>query len=725
VGKHQEGKKRFRLSLSTAILIGLALGIACGLFFGEACAWLGLVGRAYIGLLQMSILPYMMVSLIGGIGSLVAAKAIRLAVTGGVVLLASWLLAFVFVFLTPLAFPVIEEGSFFSPSLTEIREVDFIGLYVPVNPFQSMAETVVPAVAVFSVIVGIALIGIEGAKKRNLLQILDVTSTVLTRVAVMVIRLAPFGIFAIAANAAGTMTPEELGRLQVYVVTFILATLVLTFGIMPGIVAVLTPFSYGDVLRASRAALITGFVTGNLFIVLPILIENGKRLFEERGLRSDDTDSFVEVLIPVSFNFPNLGKLLTLLFVLFAGWYTGNDVAVVDYPMFSIMGLLSLFGGVDLAIPFLLNEMRIPSDMYQLYVVTGVANGWFATLLAVMNLFAFTLIATCAATGTLRFNKKQFLAFVAASSAVMVGLLLVTRMALSTALGDSDVTQKTLMHMRVTSNVETNVYQDEQPSKLDVDADRSRLAQIVDRGMLRVGYHPDMFPFCFFNDHNELVGLDVALMHMLADELGVRLEFVEWDYDTREKQLTDGEIDVAIGGLIVNAQRLASLSLSRPYMGVTTGIVVADHRRDEFESWDEIRAINGLTLAVLGTRIGREVHEELPSATVIPVDSPRDFFDAEQSQFDAMLMTAEGGFAYTILHPEYDVAIPEPHIRADLAFIVPKGDRELADFLSAWIELKRTDGSISKLYDKWILGIGAKQTGPRWCIIRDVLEWVE
>ena len=183
---------------------------------------------------------------------------------------------------------MVEEGSFFSPSLTEIREVDFIGLYVPVNPFRSMAETVVPAVAVFSVIVGIALIGIAGDKKRGMLQLLDVTSTALTRVAVMVIRLAPFGIFAIAANAAGTMTPEELGRLQVYIVTFILATLVLTFGIMPGIVAVLTPFTYRDVLRASRTALITGFVTGNLFIVLPMLIENGKRLFEERGLRRDE-----------------------------------------------------------------------------------------------------------------------------------------------------------------------------------------------------------------------------------------------------------------------------------------------------------------------------------------------------------------------------------------------------------------------------------------------------
>ena len=139
----QKRKRGFRLNLSTAILIGLTLGILCGVFFGQRCAWLGIVGQVYIGLLQMSILPYMMVSLIGGIGSLSSVKAIRLALTAGLVLLASWLLAFAFVFLMPLAFPAIEAGSFFSPSLTEVKEFDFIGLYVPVNPFRSMAQTVV------------------------------------------------------------------------------------------------------------------------------------------------------------------------------------------------------------------------------------------------------------------------------------------------------------------------------------------------------------------------------------------------------------------------------------------------------------------------------------------------------------------------------------------------------------------------------------------------------
>ncbi len=720
----RERKRIFRLTLSTSILIGLALGLVCGLFFGEMCAWLGIVGRAYIGLLQMSILPYMMVSLMGGIGSLSASKAIRLSVTAGVVLLASWLLAFLVLFLTPMAFPPIEAGSFFSPSLTQAKEVDFIDLYIPVNPFRSMAQTVVPAVAIFSVVVGIALISIEEEGKRVFLEMLDVMSLALTRVAVMVVRLAPIGIFAIAANAAGTMTIEEFGRLQVYIGTFVLATLLLTFVIMPGIVAVITPFSYSDVIKASRTALITGFVTGNLFIVLPVLIENGKALFEDRGLRTDDTDSFIEVLIPISFNFPNLGKLLTLMFVLFAGWYSGNDVALADYPVFSLLGLLSLFGGVDLALPFLLNQMRIPADMYQLYVVTGVVNGWFATLLAAMNLFAFTLIATCAATGTLQINYRRCISFATVSTALLVGLLLGARAGFSPLLGDSDLNQKTLMQMQVVSDVDTRMIEDES-RVTEVDPSQPRLAQVIDRKMLRVGYRPDMFPFCYLNDEGKLVGFDVALMHALASELDIRLEFVPWDYDTMEEQLARGEIDVAIGGLIVNAERLASMTLSDPYLTVNAAIVTQDHRVHEFMTWEAIRGISDLRLAAIGKRLGRRTYQELPGVELIRVESPNDFFSADPGQFDAILMTAESGYAYTILDPTYDVAIPEPQRRARVAFAVPKGDDQMGDFLSAWIQLKNTDETIQRYYDKWIIGEGSREMKPRWCIIRDVLSWVD
>jgi Na+/H+-dicarboxylate symporter len=48
------------------ILIGLALGVATGLFLGEKAGVFQLVAEAYLRLLQMTVLPYVMVSLIQG-----------------------------------------------------------------------------------------------------------------------------------------------------------------------------------------------------------------------------------------------------------------------------------------------------------------------------------------------------------------------------------------------------------------------------------------------------------------------------------------------------------------------------------------------------------------------------------------------------------------------------------------------------------------------------------
>ena len=63
----------------------------------------------------------------------------------------------------PLSFPVWPSASFFSTSLVEeaVRP-DFLRLFIPSNPFYSFANSVIPAIVVFSILVGITLIDISG-----------------------------------------------------------------------------------------------------------------------------------------------------------------------------------------------------------------------------------------------------------------------------------------------------------------------------------------------------------------------------------------------------------------------------------------------------------------------------------------------------------------------------------------------------------------------------------
>ena len=91
-----------------------------------------------------------------------------------------------------------------------------------------------------------------------------------------------------------------------------------------------------------------------------------------------------------------------------------------------------------------------------------------------------------------------------------------------------------------------------------------------------------------------------------------------------------------------------------------------------------------------------------------------------------MLFTAEAGSAWTLLYPKYSVAVPKPDVvHVPMAYALPEGERQFADFVDVWIEMKLRDGTVDRLFQHWILGRGAQDTRPRWSVIRDVLGWVE
>src|SRR5437868_15221221 len=101
----------------------------------------------------MTVLPYVTVSIIGGLGALDAEQARTLGRRVGLVLVMLWAIALVAVLAFPLMFPPHQSASFFSTTLLEEREpFDFLNLYIPTNPFHSLANTIIPAVVLFSLI---------------------------------------------------------------------------------------------------------------------------------------------------------------------------------------------------------------------------------------------------------------------------------------------------------------------------------------------------------------------------------------------------------------------------------------------------------------------------------------------------------------------------------------------------------------------------------------------
>ena len=123
-----------------------------------------------------------------------------------------------------------------------------------------------------------------------------------------IVKFMPIGIFAMTAATAGTMEFDEFQKLQVFFIAHVIMTILLTYWLLPAIVAIFTPFSYRDLVGIANDAMITAFAAGNIFIILPLLIERTKELFHKYNIGDKDTDNYANIIIPVVFSFPNLVK---------------------------------------------------------------------------------------------------------------------------------------------------------------------------------------------------------------------------------------------------------------------------------------------------------------------------------------------------------------------------------------------------------------------------------
>ncbi len=714
------------MTFTRKILIGLGAGIAVGLFFGESASVLKWVADGFVKLLQMTVLPYVTISIVTSLGSLTYQQARTLGLRAGAVLGGLWAIALLYAFLIPLAFPDVDSAMFFSSALVERRPpFNFVDLYIPSNPFNSLANNIVPAVVLFSVIVGVALIGVE--RKQKLLDVLETAGEALKRATRSIIQLTPYGLFAIAATAAGTLSIEQLGRLQVYLLTYVGVAMLLSLWVLPGLVATLTPIRVREMFSLTRDALITAFVAGDLFIVLPALVDASRTLIARHAPQLPEAADLPDVLVPASFNFPHTGKLLSISFIAFAGWFADAPLSLDDYPQLAVTGLLTFFGSLNSAVPFLLDLFRVPADTFQLFLATGVINSRVGTLLAAVHTLVVALLGTCAITGMLHVRKGPVLRYLAITAVLTIAVVGGARALFSGYLHTEYSKDEVLRSMQLLRTpAPATVHRT--PVAEDTSAAGPVLQSIRERGVLRVGYMPDALPFSFFNTKGDLVGLDVELAHRLASELGVAVMFVPVDREQLAAEMARNCCDIVMAGVAATTLRASQVLFSATYLDETFAFVVPDHSRELFSSWEEISRLTSPTIAVPDVPYYIDkLRRRAPNAELRVIHGDLgSVFKNWDANLDALAIPAERGSAWTLLYPQFSVVVPEPTImKIPLAYPIGRHDAAFASFINTWIDLKRKDGTMTSLYDYWILGRDAEPRKPRWSIIRDVLHWTK
>ena len=142
----------------------------------------------------------------------------------------------------------------------------------------------------------------------------------------------------------------------------------------------------------------------------------------------------------------------------------------------------------------------------------------------------------------------------------------------------------------------------------------------------------DDYPSAFFNRNGELVGFDAEMTHQFARQLDLKLVFLPVSSITEGGQrVNTSYCDVFMSLLPITPELTERVAITSPVLKSALGMVVADHLREQFQTWGDIRKMKRIRIAVSDTpAVLNFLAREVPNATAVSqrvgrpsVDRPR------------------------------------------------------------------------------------------------------
>lgn len=120
----------------------------------------------------------------------------------------------------------------------------------------------------------------------------------------------------------------------------------------------------------------------------------------------------------------------------------------------------------------------------------------------------------------------------------------------------------------------------------------SALQEIKDSGKLIVGTSADYPPYEWHlvqDGEDKIIGFDIDIAQVIADELGVELEVLDMEFDGLIPALSTGKIDMIIAGMNPTVERKQSVDFSDIYYTQKDALVIKSEDAEDFRSEDDLK----------------------------------------------------------------------------------------------------------------------------------------
>jgi|TARA_B100000315_G_scaffold170983_1_gene159490 polar amino acid transport system substrate-binding protein len=234
----------------------------------------------------------------------------------------------------------------------------------------------------------------------------------------------------------------------------------------------------------------------------------------------------------------------------------------------------------------------------------------------------------------------------------------------------------------------------------------SVIETIMKRGKLKVGMST-FVPWAMRNKKGELIGFEIDVAKKVAEDMGVKIEFVPTAWSGIIPALIAGKFDVIIGGMSVTPQRNLTINFTAPYAHSGMGIA-ANKKLASGLAWPEGYNSRSVTFACRRGATPCSLIKELwPKARLRQFDDDSlSFQEVINGNAHATVSSHPNPARWVYNHPEV-LFMPtiENLTEANESFGIRKGDPDGLNFFSNWIMVHTSNGWLKERHNFWFKGM--------------------
>jgi polar amino acid transport system substrate-binding protein len=229
------------------------------------------------------------------------------------------------------------------------------------------------------------------------------------------------------------------------------------------------------------------------------------------------------------------------------------------------------------------------------------------------------------------------------------------------------------------------------------------LEEIAQRGELRIACQTQGAPFSFVDKNGERTGSSVELCKLIAKEMGVKVKFLNYDWDGLIPALLSKKADMLAADMTPTLKRAMKISFADPYM--YTGSVVFVKNDSPIKTIEDAQK-KGTKLAVLlGSTGENDARKAFPEAEYKTYKGGGPFLinAVLAGHVDAGVNDGSAVVGQSANFPPNSIRILEGQLsKSPLSFAVRYDSPDLLNWLNLFFLHTKLDGRLDENLDYWV-----------------------